>query len=440
MDAVASACGVLLDGCGVLLDDSSGRVYAAVSGGLDSTVLLHALAGQARERNVLQRICAVHVDHGLQPSSADWARRCEALARSLGVEFRLDVVDLDPGTNVEARARSARYRLLQAHLGPGDVLALAHHADDQAESVLLHILQGRGLYGMPESRPLGAGRLVRPLLGLPRSDLAAYAGAHGLEWVEDPSNQDLSLDRNYLRREVLPGLSRRFPELRKRLERLAAHHQATTRALEEVLELQRNPLPLSVLDGLPRPVRLAVLRQWLVARNAAAGVRDGALSDFLAQLESANDRQPVLEAGRLRLRRHRRHLYLLAEPPELAPSYGISCPGRLLLPHGVFALEPAPDGASSVVTLDPPLRVTFLGALERNVRIRVGGAGRKPRELMRQAGLPPWEREVLPLLADAQGLALLPGVAVRDPLPGGTTACRWRWEAAASCEPGGDAR
>lgn len=412
MEGVASACDALLDG-------ARGRVWVGFSGGMDSTVLLHGLARSAASHaDGTARLVAVHVDHGLVPSSGDWARHCDEVARSLGVSCRLATVSLQPGANLEARARSARYRIFRELLGAHDVLALAHHADDEVESVLLHLFQGRGLYGMPTERSLGEGRLVRPLLGLPRSALLAYAQSHELRWIEDPSNEDESLDRNFLRHQVVPALCERFPGLSRRLTRLTETAQATALALEEALALNRNPLPLSVLDGLTRPVRQSVLRHWLVVQDAAAGVSDGALADFLDQLESANDRQPSMHIGSGRLARYRRALYLVEDPPVLDGTYALACPGELALPHGRVLADPVLPGSDdpAAVQVTLPLHVTFAAALPAGCAIRVNGQSRKVRELMRSAGVPPWERDLLPLVADSNGVAAVPGIAVREPI------------------------
>ncbi len=406
----------VVSACDALLEKVRGRIWVGFSGGMDSTVLLHGLARSAGQHpDGPDRLTAVHVDHGLVPASADWARHCAQLAGELGIASRLAQLSLAPGANLEARARSARYRVFRGLLETDDVLVLAHHADDQVESVLLHLFQGRGLYGMPAERSLGVGRLVRPLLGLPRSVLEAYARSHALRWIEDPSNDDESLDRNFLRHRVVPALCERFPGLPKRLSRLTESAEATSLALEEALALNRNPLPLSVLDGLSRPVRQSVLRHWLVVQDSAAGVSDSALDDFIDQLESANDRQPSMQIGHRRLARYRRQLYLVDEPPVLDGTYALSCPGELKLPHGCLRVQsPAEQSDADVVNVTLPLHVTFAAALPAGASIRVGTQNRKIRELMRSAGVPPWSRGVLPLIVDADGIAVLPGIAMRD--------------------------
>ena len=186
------------------LDRGPGR--GGVSGGLDSTVLLHAVATVAAP----DRVRAIHVNHGLHEAADAWERRCEAFAATLSVPFDALRVRVRAG-NVEAGARRARYRAWTNALAPAEVLLLAHHADDQAETVVWQFATGRAPVGMPRARPLGAGRLLRPLLALRRRTLEAYARKHRLRWVEDDTNADTTHDRNYLRHVVLPrGRGRGF--------------------------------------------------------------------------------------------------------------------------------------------------------------------------------------------------------------------------------------
>ncbi|HEV2287260.1 MAG TPA: tRNA lysidine(34) synthetase TilS, partial [Steroidobacteraceae bacterium] len=209
-----------------LLPDLAEReLCVAFSGGADSTALLAALAGQSGKLGALR---ALHVDHGLHPDSAAWAARAVAAARGLGVPCGvLDAkVARGRGDSLEARAREARYRLFEAALRPGEVLLSAHHEDDQLETVLLMLLRGAGVAGlaaMPELVRFGPGLLVRPLLSRSRAALAAFVRAAGLPHLEDPSNLDERLDRNYLRRRVLPALRERWPAAAATVSRSARH-------------------------------------------------------------------------------------------------------------------------------------------------------------------------------------------------------------------------
>ena len=450
MDPVSNACDELFENEANRASAPEGRFLVALSGGMDSVVLVHAVARAAAARGFLDRVIAVHVDHGLDPNSPSWAEFCEGQARSLGILFQARRIEVASDGSLEAAARSARYQIFESLLEAGDTLLLAHHAADQTESQLLHLFQGRGLYGMPVDRPLGAGHLRRPLLGLSRQVLAGYARSQGLEWIEDPSNTDTSLDRNYLRRRLLPELSERFPGLPQRLDQVAAGLTDSSAALDELAGLDRLPLPQSVFDGRSLPARIALLRRWLVRHAGAGGVSRSAITEFLSQLDAANDRHPSLDLPVGRLIRFRRALFLVPPAPRLLASYQIELPGRLDLPHGTLEVrllldergEPAADGQlesepPGPILLLPPVSVTFAAELP-GVRLHCRGHDRGLRELMREAGLPPWQRDILPLVMDARGLALVPGVARRDEpsreerSPPGLILAEVRWSEAAS--------
>ncbi|NIR59118.1 MAG: tRNA lysidine(34) synthetase TilS, partial [Gammaproteobacteria bacterium] len=257
------------------------RYWVAYSGGLDSLVLLHALA--ARRDRLGAPLAAVHVDHGLHPDSGRWAAHCARTCAALGVPYECRVVEATAasGESPEAAARRARYEALAGLLEPGACLLTAHQRDDQAETLLLQLLRGAGpdgLAGMPMCRPLGAGWHLRPLLDWERADLHAYARAQGLEWVEDASNRDTGIDRNYLRHIVLPALRERWPGAPATLAR-AARHQAE--AAELLVALGRadaraaadaapGTLRASALRDLPAPRQRNLLRAWIARAGLPA--------------------------------------------------------------------------------------------------------------------------------------------------------------------------
>src|SRR5438445_2204018 len=187
-----------------------GGLVVALSGGMDSSVLLHALAASMHAR--ARDLRALHVDHGLHPDSAHWAEHCRAFAARLDIPIETVrvAIDHDSGTGLEDAARRARMAAFAQNLRPGEVLALAQHRDDQAETVLLKLLRGagpEGLGGMRVLREFGMGQLWRPLLDLTRAHLHEYAQARGLRWIEDPSNAHTQLRRNFLRQAILPRLA-----------------------------------------------------------------------------------------------------------------------------------------------------------------------------------------------------------------------------------------
>ncbi|MFW6094639.1 MAG: tRNA lysidine(34) synthetase TilS [Pseudomonadota bacterium] len=399
-------------------EQASGPLYVGFSGGLDSMVLLHAAAGERRGR----ALRAVHVDHGLHPRSGDWCRHCESVCADLGVELVARRAAVASGGSLEARAREARYRVFAEVLSGGGTLLLAHHRDDQAETVLLRLLQGRGLYGMPQWRPLAAGRVARPLLHLPRAVLATYAHEQGLSWLEDPANRDPDLDRNYLRRTVLPVVRDRWPDVDAALVAAMSRQQLADRLLAaELGGAGRATLPVDVLRARPAVEQAELLRLWLAAHDVPAPARGG-LTEFVRQLDAGADRHPELRVHGAVLRRYRGDVHLVRPRPALAARYPVALPGVSRLPHGELRIEADAAGFRPVGAV----AVRFRTGGER---LRCGGRERSVKHLFQAGGVPPWQRESHPLLYDDRGLLAVPGLACRDVESGAESAPRFcvRW-------------
>ena len=248
------------------------RVAVAFSGGLDSTVLAHALV---KGRRRLASLRLLHVDHGLQAASADWAKHCAKQARRwrLALVVQRASIPNRKGESPEAAARDARYSLFEQALEPGEVLVTAQHQDDQAETLLLQLFRGAGVAGlaaMPPIAPFARGRIARPLLGESRVDLERYAKRHRLEWIEDPSNLETRFARNFLRHEVLPVIRRKWPTVDASLARSARNMAEAQRLLSATA---RRDLAL-VMDG--AGLNVAALRTLTAAR------RRNVLREFVA--------------------------------------------------------------------------------------------------------------------------------------------------------------
>lgn len=387
------------------LAQAPGRIFVGASGGLDSTVLLHALAEQGRTDAV-----AVHVNHGLHPDADAWQASCAATAAALGMRIIARPVTVSGRGSLEAAARSARYREFAALLDrPDDRLLLAHHRDDQVETVLLRLCQGRGLYGMPASRPLGAGRIVRPLLELPRGELAAYARHHGLSWIEDPANADPDMDRNFLRHRVLPLLRRRWPGVDDALlDGMTGRGLADQALLEELDDAaERDSVPRGLIVDRPRAEGTAVVRLWLGARGLPLPGRR-AIGEFVRQLEeAAADRQPRLSLDGAELRSYAGRIHLVTPPPSLAECYPARLPGTLELPHGELRIQAHPAGFQ-------PSGTVYVGFRRGGESLVWRGHRRTVKGLLREAAVAPWQRDTYPLLFDGAGLLAVPGIAFRD--------------------------
>ncbi|MCD5988120.1 tRNA lysidine(34) synthetase TilS [Pseudomonas sp. CDFA 553] len=254
--------------------------YVGFSGGLDSTVLLHLLVELAKREN-LPPLNAIHVHHGLQAVADAWPLHCQQVCDALGVPLRVISVQVKPGASIEQAARDARYAAFSDLLAEDEVLLTGQHQDDQAETLLFRLLRGagvRGLAGMPVSRTLGQGHLLRPLLSFSREELEAYASKHRLLWVEDPSNEDSHYSRNYLRSQVLPVVKSRWPQATASMARTAAHLDEAQQLLEELAQadlesaqslhafgwLKVPSLALPELANLSPARQRNALRHWLV--------------------------------------------------------------------------------------------------------------------------------------------------------------------------------
>ena len=257
------------------LDAPGQRICVGLSGGMDSVVLLELLARLSAALGL--RLSAIHVHHGISQNADRWAQFCESLCETRSIPLTIARVQVDRSLSggVEAVARDARYAAFNGV--DADCLALAQHADDQAETVLHQLLRGTGLKGMAgmgETRRLRAGLiLIRPLLGIYRARIEAYAREQRLEWIEDESNADTAYTRNFIRRELTPKLAERFPHYRESLARAGRHAAEADEMLSALAAIDlkwdgRNALA-DALDSLPLTRQINALYHWLQWQQAA---------------------------------------------------------------------------------------------------------------------------------------------------------------------------
>ncbi len=370
----------------------------ALSGGIDSVVLLHALRVPAARHGL--RLCALHVNHGISPNARAWENFCRALCVRLQVPLTVRRVRITRrGHGLEAAAREERYRALGS--ARARFVALAHQLDDQAETVLFNLLRGAGLAGasgMAECAPLHGSRgsktlALRPLLAVPRVDIEVYAREHELDWVEDESNADEMLTRNWLRRRVGPLLAARFPRWREALARAAAHF-AEAQSLLRPEGADR--LRVDMLRAVPRAKAKLLLREYL----RAAGVQAPAarqLDEMLRQLlEAPADAAIELLHDGMTVRCYRGQLAVL-------PASGVA--GQVLL-HACTG-----KGIDAAKLEAGPVSVRARQGGER-LRLAANRPSRTLKNLFQEAGIPPWEREGLPLLYCGEELVWVPGIGV----------------------------
>ena len=302
------------------LPDSE-RFLVAYSGGLDSHVLLHLMVCLGREGGFGVR--AVHVNHNIQPESRSWADHCRDVCRALDVELEaLDVDASNPGKeSPESWAREKRYAAIENVLAEGEVLLTAHHQDDQLETFLLRLLRGAGVLGLASMRAVrrfGSGLHARPLLQQSRAQLLDYAERHGLQWIEDPSNTDTQLDRNYLRHEVLPALKHRWPSVALPVGRTAEACAEAQALLDDLArqDLQHcatdepDALLLEPVQELSAPRQKNLVRYWCRILNLPSP-NSRHLSHIISDvLQARPDANPRVNWKGAALQRQRNYLYL----------------------------------------------------------------------------------------------------------------------------------
>jgi len=384
------------------------RCLVGYSGGLDSTVLLHLLAG-LREQFDAQLI-AIHINHGLQPDADDWQQYCSDVCEQLDIPLQAFRVEIDRDTaSLEAAAREARHAAFAERMQPGDLLVTAHHRNDQAETLLLNLMRGSGLHGlaaMPPLRDFPPGKLWRPLLHLSREQLETYASEQGLEWIEDPSNAEIEFDRNFLRNRVIPLLQERWPVATSKIARSAELVAESVGLLDQEADKRLRPLATKArrldLGGFlqePDAWRLPLLRHWLRAAGAPS-LPANQLIELLRQLESAaGDRQPAVEWHGWTIRRYDGKLWLGEELPEIDSDYCAQwdCSEPLVLPADLGSMT-FEEGERR------PLQVRFR---REGDSIRYKGHTKSLKSVMQELGIPPWLRERVPLIVDGERIVAI---------------------------------
>lgn len=422
------------------------RLIVAYSGGLDSTVLLHAVARIFPP----QRLAAAHVDHGLSPHSGLWLQHCRQVCQGLGIAFHSCRLNLDPGgAGLEQAARRGRYHFLAGLVAANELVLMAHHLDDQLETLLFRLLRGsgpRGLAAMPASRGLGAGALLRPLLAVPRSTLRHCARSWQLNWIEDESNAAVTFDRNYLRHQVLPAIGGRWPDYRQRLARTLEQCQGADEILRERAQQDLehlgerrerfgHSLALAGFAALSPPRQQNVLREWVRSRGLGPlphRVPDAVARELVAAREDAS---PLVSWPGGALRRHRGRLYVMSHlPPLSAEAEFTLSPGVDISVADGGRLEwQAATGGGLMVPAAAEVAVRFRRGGER-CRPRGRGGSAALKKVLQEHGLEPWLRDRVPLLyvngqlAAVGDLFVCEGFAAR-PGESGWQLC-WRYPSA----------
>lgn len=396
------------------------KLVVGFSGGLDSTVLLHVLASSPSLRD---QLLAVHINHGISRNSLAWQRHCEQFCSDLGIDFIAKAIEFDRLANIEEAARTARYDFFSSLLMNKDCLVLAHHLDDQAETVLLQLFRGAGIDGlaaMLELSDLETGQLARPFLTYSRSHLESYALSHGLKWVEDESNQDIKYSRNYLRHQVMPLLAEKWPGVAGNIARAATHcQQAKTNlealAIHDCPDLLRanDHLSIEPLKALGFDRITNVLKIWL-KKNQVQLPSTKTFQRIAHEIIFASpDAMPMVSWGEIQVRRFQQHLYLLRGDvinlPEVIEWQQF--PEPLKCPEANIYL--------SAVQAKKGLKVPQDAKMD--VRFRKGGEEfywhdqtKHLKKLFQEWQVPHWIRDRVPLVYINEQLACIVGYAVSD--------------------------
>lgn len=405
---------VLLSRLAVLQEDRPQRYLVAFSGGIDSSVLLHALAASSGDHQT--PILAIHINHGLHEDAPAWEAHCRIVAADLDVQFISRAVEVDEksGLGIEATARQARYDALRDIVEEGDWILSAHHEDDQAETLLLNLMRGSGLAGLAgigELQRFADGMLARPLLRVSGESIRAYAERQELRWIDDPSNRDMRFDRNYLRREVVPVLADRWPGVVQRLGKSAELASEASELLNDLAQLDLANIATGAgadkldIDGLKS---LSEKRQRNLLRYAAKqcglppppATRLYQITHEL--IPAREDAQPLVGWPGAEIRRYRDKLYLLAEVPngDALAATKLTADGVWLdlgVGRGQMRLEAGVDGGIDCDAVEGGLTLRFRQGGEEFCPV-----GRKRthklKKLLQEDGVVPWMRQRIPLL------------------------------------------
>ena len=433
------------------------RLCIAFSGGLDSSLLLHLFAAITPASTALS---ALHINHQLQPNAAEVAAFCRDVCARLSVPLHVIPVTVPVKAEgvggLEQAARTARYGVFEQQLRVGELLLLAHHGDDQLETVLFRLFRGTGvagLAGMPFTRALGAGALARPLLEFSRAQLEAWAENAELPWIEDPSNCDQRFDRNYLRNRVIPPLKIRWPSFIRRVE-ASARGCADSHALNQKLaQLQwhacdgvyqhsrPHSLDQRAFAELSPPEQGNLLRWWCQSCGLPAPVSADWQRTLAGLMDAAADREPELLGQGYSVRRFQHRLHLVAAQHALPEGSQPLLPQQTLR-WGEWTLALVWQGEDPNQGDDrqagPPLiRVSTRQGGER-IRFYPDGPAKIVKKWLQEQAVPPWERARLPLVfagcGDAEELIAVGSLWCAEKYSAGPPSSGWRLTVRRDCD------
>ncbi len=397
----------------------------ALSGGVDSVVLLHLLYALQKKHHF--KLKATHVHHGLSKNADKWVKFCETLCAQLSVSLDVNYVKLPQkkSLGIEGEARRLRYeKLLQTKT---DLVVLAHHEDDQAETFLLQLIRGAGVKGLSSMAHFDEQRhLWRPLLNTSRIDIESYAKQHKLKWIEDESNQNIDFDRNYIRSKILPILKNRFSHIIKVISRSSSHLAEAQYLLDDLAKIDlkkclksykyNHKIQVKTLNKLSLSRAKNVLRYWLELNDQLMPSKD-LLDELLRQVLTAKkDAELKIQISKaFEIRRYQDEIYIVQKNQQTHKNYEMIWAGEseIILPNGQKLTFNKVKGRG--------INLKFLSDQKLKIKNRKGGEFFKPnskrptkkiKQLLQESDLPPWERENLPLIFVGDDLAFVPNFGI----------------------------
>ncbi|MDR9827541.1 tRNA lysidine(34) synthetase TilS [Vibrio sp. FNV 38] len=405
---------------------SSGQeLVVALSGGLDSVVLLNLAERFARRHQLACR--AVHIHHGLSDNADEWALLCENMCQKLDVNYTLERVclDLTNSESIEKLARDARYRALQASVSGHSILLTGQHGDDQLETFLLALKRGsgpKGLASMGQSSAFYEGRKVRPLLTLSRVDLERWAVGNNLTWIEDESNQDQRFDRNFLRHSVVPPLKQRWPSILDATRRSAALCAEQEGLLDELMGEHlsssvnsRNGLSLAGIINKSEAYRHRLVRMWLHQQGELMPSQSQMAVLWNSVVLAQPDANPELKLSKGSVRRFQSALYWVEEQQDVS-----GWRSTLELDVCVTLPDQLGDVCLKSVSEDGKLRAPRQGEHYHVIFDPTGFSAhpesrqhsRKMKKLYQEYGVPSWQRRRIPIIVNNEQVVAVAGLFI----------------------------
>ena len=354
------------------------NIVIALSGGIDSVVLLHFL-----NSHYPGNIRAVHINHNLSKHSKDWSLFCKELCHKQGVEFKSIDINIKSSSNVEENARKKRYNSLKSELSKNEVLCTAHHQEDQSETFLLQLFRGSGVAGlasMPKMKSFADAFLYRPFLNISKQLIVDYATKYNLDWVEDDSNINLNFKRNLLRLEFIPKLESGFEGVIKNISRSAYHQSEALKLINDLAEIDIEKFNLVInhkiqvlpLTELPER-RVANVLRYYIAQRGFLMPSNKVLTELISVLRAKDDAKVILKWHLYEVRRYDNELYFFDGEPDRSNE---DCPlFNKLKDQTNFTIRFRQDG--------------------QRVRLKGKKHSSSLKKILQSANIPPWERDKL---------------------------------------------